>query len=396
MPNLQRAKTLLSNEGVDFVIVSSPPNVRYFTQLKAGIQDVVGWWNSPKMLLFPVSRDMTPVLIVNVMDEWNVLSEKSSLFEPRFYGGFVLEFGGKKDDETKLLERTYRQCIEDRKDAFGRLDEFIASWNGASLTVGFESHHLPTEALELLKKKHPSINFKGVDETLSSVRMIKTEEEVETMKRSAAINIKGLRAILDEIKPGVKEIALGQAYLAKIAGYDARPCYVMVNAGPRSAALIPSYEKPYRIKNGDTVRIDVGCEYKGYCSDISRTIALGKVSEEKRRIIKATTRGYVETEKILKPGLPIRDLFNFAVSTVKSAGIPDYRRTNVGHGLGVEIHELPDLVQQENGVLEKDMVINVETPYYSFGIGGFSCEETVRITETSYDLLTRLERIIEL
>jgi Xaa-Pro aminopeptidase len=64
--------------------------------------------------------------------------------------------------------------------------------------------------------------------------------------------------------------------------------------------------------------------------------------------------------------------------------------------LGVEIHELPDLIPQENGVLEKDMVINVETPYYSFGIGGFSCEETVRITETSYDLLTKLERIIEL
>jgi Xaa-Pro dipeptidase len=393
---MQRAKALLSNEGVDFVVVSSPANVRYFSQLKAGIQDVVGWWNSPKMLLFPVSREMTPVLVVNVMDEWNVLAEKSNLFDPRFYGGFVLEFGGKKDDEIRQLERIYRQCVEDRKDAFGRLDEFIASWNCSSLTVGFEGHQLPAEALGLLKKRHPSINFKEVDDTLSMVRMIKTEEEIQTMKRSAAINIKGLKAILDEIKPRVKEITLGQAYLAEIAGHDARPCYVMVNAGPRSAALIPSYQKPYRIKKGDTVRIDVGCEYKGYCSDVSRTIAVGKVSEEKRRIIKATTRGYVETEKILKPGLPIRDLFNFAVSTVKSTGIPDYRRTNVGHGLGVEIHELPDLAPQENGVLEKDMVINVETPYYSFGIGGFSCEETVRITETSYDLLTKLERIIEL
>jgi Xaa-Pro dipeptidase len=396
LPNLERAETLLANAGVDFVIVSSPPNVRYFTQLKAGIQDVVGWWNSPKMLIYPVSREMTPALIVNVMDEWNVLTARSNLFEPRFYGSFVLQFDGKRNDEIDLLERIYVQCIDDRKDAFGRLDDFFASWGGSSVSVGFEGCHLPTSALGLLKKRHPSADFKEVDDILSSIRMIKTEEEVERMKRSATINIKGFKAILDEIKPGAKEITLGQAYLAEIARYDARPCYVMVNAGPASAALLPSYEKPYRVKKGDTVRIDIGCEYRGYCSDISRTVAVGKVSEEKRRLIHATTRGYVETEKILKPGLPIKELFNYAVSTVKSAGIPDYRRTNVGHGLGVEIHEMPDLVPEANDVLEKDMVINIETPYYSFGIGGFSGEETVRITESSYDLLTKLERIIEL
>jgi len=81
---------------------------------------------------------------------------------------------------------------------------------------------------------------------------------------------------------------------------------------------------------------------------------------------------------------------------VKSAGIPDYRRTNVGHGLGVEIHELPDLVPESDAVLERNMVINVETPYYYFGIGGFSCEDTLRLTENSYDLLFKLPKIIEL
>ena len=396
MPNLQRAKKLLGDQQIDFVIVSSPPNVRYFTQLKAGIQDVLGWWNSPKMLLFPVSRDLTSVLIVNVMDEWNVLHAKSKLFEPRFYGSFVLEFGGKRNSEITELESVYTQCIRDQKDAFARLDEYVSSWKGEALKVGFEGNHMPAQALDRLKKNNPSTTFSPVDETLGLIRMIKSDEEVEVMRRSAAINIKGFRAILDQIKPGVKEITLGQAYLSEIAAHDARACYVMVNAGPASAALLPRYEHAYRIRKGDTVRIDVGCEYGGYCSDISRTVAVGRVSDEKRRIIKATTTGYVETEKILKPGLPISELFDFAMSTVKANGIPDYRRTNVGHGLGVEVHELPDLAPQVKGVLERDMVINVETPYYSFGIGGFSCEETVRITENGFDLLTRLQRIIEL
>jgi Xaa-Pro aminopeptidase len=396
LPNSQRAKALLAKEGIDFVIVSSPQNLRYFTLLKAGILDVVGWWNTPKMLIYPVSREMTPSLIVNIMDEWNVVTAKSSLFEPVFYGSFILQFGGKKNDETSLLERTYKRCIDDRKDAFGRLDDFMNSWGGSSVNVGYEGHHLPSEALNLLKKRHPSANFKEVDDTLSAIRMIKTEEEVEAMKRSAAINLKGFKAILDEIKPGAKEVSLGQAYLAEIAGYDARPCYVMVNAGPESAALLPSYERTYKVKKGDTVRIDLGCEHRGYCSDISRTIAVGKISEEKSRLIRATTRGYVEAEKIVKPGLLIKELFDYAVSTVKSAGIPDYRRTNVGHGLGVEIHELPDLVPESDAVLERNMVINVETPYYYFGIGGFSCEDTLRLTENSYDLLFKLPKIIEL
>ena len=396
MPNLQRAKTLLAKDGVDFVIVSSPPNLSYFTQIEAGIRGVVGWWNMPKMLLFPVSRDLTPTLIVTIMDEWNILREKSNLFEPVFYGGFILKFGDKKNEEIKTLERTYQRCLADRKDAFGRLDEFIRSWNSESLTVGFESHHFPTEALDLLRKRHPSVSFKQVDGTLSLIRTIKTEAEIGTIRQSAAINIRGLRAVLEEIKPGVKEDVLAQAYLREITARHARPCHVMVNAGPKSAALLPAYERSYRIKKGDTVRIDVGCEFKGYCSDVSRTVSVGRVSEEKRRIIRATTRGYVEAEKMLRPGLPIRDLYRFAVSTVRSAGLPDFERSNVGHGLGVEVEELPELTAQASETLERNMVINVETSYYSFGIGGFSCEETVRITENSYDLLTRLERVIEL
>jgi Xaa-Pro aminopeptidase len=396
LPNLRRAKTLLAKDGVDFVVVSSPPNLSYFTQLKAGIQGVVGWWNMPKMLLLPVSKDTTPTLIVTIMDEWNILKEKSDLFEPVFYGGFILKFGGKKNEEIRRLERTYQCCLEDHKDAFGRFDEFVKSWTSESLTVGFESHHLPTEALNLLKKRHPSVNFKPVDGTLGLIRTIKTEQEIETIKRSAAINIRGLRAILDEIKPGVKEITLAQTYLREIATWDARPCHVMVNAGPESAALLPAYERPYKIKKGDTVRIDVGCECRGYCSDISRTVSVGKVSEEKRRIILATTRGYVEAEKMLRPSLPIRELYHFTVSTVKSAGLPDFERTNVGHGLGVEVEELPELTSQSKETLESNMVINVETSYYSFGVGGFPCEETVRVTENSYDLLTKLERVIEL
>lgn len=197
-------------------------------------------------------------------------------------------------------------------------------------------------------------------------------------------HVKAFRAVVEEIRPGVTEIQLMQTYMAEIAKHKATPAFSMIAAGNKSAVIFPTYEKTSRVKKNDTVRLDVGCEYKGYCSDVSRTVEVGNVSAEKKRILRATTRGYTETIKSLRPGLAIKDIFHQAVTTVRTAGIPDYERTNVGHGIGIEVHELPSLSPDQNGVLERDMVLNVETPYYCFGVGGFSCEDTVRITSEGY------------
>lgn len=396
LPNLERAKELLAKEGVDFVAVTSPPNVRYFGQQSPGIQGIVGWWNAPKIVLFPISREIKPILIVNVMDAWDTSRAREPPCEPSFYGDFVLEFGETLDDDMKHLKETYQKSQVDARSAFQLLDDFVTSWNDRlrSLSVGVEGQHLPYLARDILMK-HPQINFISVDETLRRIRMIKTEEEVEMIKKSSAINIRGFKAAVEEIRPGARESTLAQAYLAEISKYDAHPCYTMISAGPRSAVLFPSYDEPYKIKKNDTVRIDVGCEYKGYCSDVSRTVAVGSVSEEKKKIIKATTKGYVETIKLLRPGWAIKDLFDHAVSTVREAGISNYRRTDVGHGIGIDVHELPGLTPHSNEVLEKNMVLNVETPYYCFGVGGFPGEDTARITENSYEMITHLERVIE-
>jgi Xaa-Pro aminopeptidase len=394
---MQRAKEELAKENVDFVAVTSPPNVRYFGQQRAGIQGIVGWWNAPKMVLLPVSKEIKPILVVNVMDAWDVSRARDNPCDPRFYGSFVLEFGETLDDDMKHLKEIYQKSQANPKDWFQVLDEFIVAWNGQSrpLTVGVEGQHFPSMARDVLMNKQPKISFKNVDETIRRIRMIKTADEIERIKQSSAINIRGFKAAVEEMRPGAKESTVGQAYLSEISKHDAYPCYIMISAGPRSAALFPSYQETNRIKKNDTVRIDVGCEFRGYCSDVSRTVSVGTIPEKKRKIIKATTKGYVETIKLLKPGWAIKDLFDHAVSTVKEAGIPNYRRTNVGHGVGIDVHDLPDLVPQSNEVLERDMVLNVETPYYCFGVGGFPGEDTARITQNSYELLTHLERVIE-
>lgn len=348
------------------------------------------------MMLFPVSGDTEPVLVANVMDGPAILGQKETPCETRFYGRFILSFGEKLDEMETQLEQAYTQSTMKPTDAFQLVSDFIRSRSAerASLQIGIEGRHFPSVAKDMLSKKHPRIAFGDIDGTLQQVRMVKTAEEVERIRQSSAINVKAFRAVVEEIRPGVTEIQLMQTYMAEIAKHKATPAFSMIAAGNKSAVIFPTYEKTGRVKKNDTVRLDVGCEYKGYCSDVSRTVEVGNVSAEKKRILRATTHGYTETIKSLRPGLAIKDIFHQTVTIVRTAGIPDYERTNVGHGIGIEVHELPSLSPDQNGVLERDMVLNVETPYYCFGVGGFSCEDTVRITSEGYWLLTHLERQI--
>lgn len=398
MPDYERARSLLAKDTVDLAVVTSPANVRYFSQQRPGVQSIVGWWDAPTMVLLAVSRDRNPLLIVNSMDAPTVLEEKQKPCEPKFYGKFVMNFAEELDEEEDEVRRMYRQCRAQPKDAFQLLFDFIESWGPEDnrLNVGIEARHFPALARDMLRERFPQLHFKNVSHALLRARMIKTEEETEKIKQSSAINVKAFLATVEEIRPGAEERLLTETYVREVQKHGARPVFALINAGRKSAVLFPSYKKSVKIRKGDTVRLDVGCEYMGYCSDVSRTVAVGDVSRAKRRILEATTSGYTQTIKRLRPGLAIREIFEHAVSTVRAAGIPDYERTNVGHGIGIEVHELPNLTPDEDGILEKNMVLNVETPYYCFGVGGFSCEDTVRITEDGCELLTRLRRRIQI
>jgi Xaa-Pro aminopeptidase len=96
--------------------------------------------------------------------------------------------------------------------------------------------------------------------------------------------------------------------------------------------------------------------------------------------------------KTVRPGVRVGDLFVAAVDTIRRSGLPDYRRHHVGHGIGLEMYETPLLVEGSDARLEAGMVINIETPYYESGYGGFQVEDTVLVTEAGGELLTAADR----
>ena len=94
---------------------------------------------------------------------------------------------------------------------------------------------------------------------------------------------------------------------------------------------------------------------------------------------------------ITKPGTRVAELFDIAVETARK-GIPDYQRTHIGHGIGLELYEPPSINPTSEIVLEEDMVINVEPPYYELGLGGFQVEDTIVVTDSGFRFLTTLDR----
>jgi Xaa-Pro dipeptidase len=131
------------------------------------------------------------------------------------------------------------------------------------------------------------------------------------------------------------------------------------------------------LEHGHVIRFDVGCRYLGYHADISRTASFGEPSKKVAQYCRAIEVGLDEAVAAMAPGVEASKVFQTAVEATRKSGIPHYRRHHVGHGIGLDIYEIPMLSPGSKTVLEEGMVFEVETPYYEIGLGGLQVEDTV-------------------
>jgi Xaa-Pro aminopeptidase len=132
-----------------------------------------------------------------------------------------------------------------------------------------------------------------------------------------------------------------------------------------------------RLESGDIIRFDVGGRYRHYRADIARIAVLGEASAKIRTYHHALHRGVQRGIELLRPGMPAAELFAAVVETVRKEGIPHYRRTHVGHGIGLDGYDLPSLSPDSRDLIEENMVLCVEAPYYELGFGGLQVEDMV-------------------
>jgi Xaa-Pro aminopeptidase len=254
--------------------------------------------------------------------------------------------------------------------------------------IGFEQETLPFAEYDQYSKATEAewIPVSGVIEKL---RMIKTDDELLTIRKAAKIADEAFGHILTFIKPGVTELEVSNEleFCMRRLGAAESSFDTIVASGKRSA-LPHGVATGKVIENGDMVTLDFGALFDGYVSDITRTIAVGEPSEELKKIYHIVLEAQQRACSALKPGMTGKEADAVARDYISEHGYGEAFGHSTGHGIGLEVHEGPGLSFRSDTALEPGMVVTVEPGIYVPGLGGVRIEDDVLITEDGCELLT--------
>lgn len=243
-----------------------------------------------------------------------------------------------------------------------------------------------------LEELFKGVEFVAVDEAFSKIRAIKTEREISLIKTAQSVTETAFNEILPFIKEGVTEIEIA-----------ARLEYIMLKNGCELAfdsivAFGENGSKPHahrserKLRRGEFVTMDFGAKYKGYCSDMTRTVALGAVDERKARAYNAVLEANKLAEKAIKIGEKCCDIDAVARNYLAKFSLDKFFSHSLGHSVGVDIHEMPAFSPRCDEVLKEGMIITVEPGVYLEGDFGLRIEDMALVTKNGAEILTHADK----
>lgn len=264
---------------------------------------------------------------------------------------------------------------------------------------GLEQVLLERECLTILEGENlkSMINNAGaqavidakLDDAIKDLRMIKTAEEVKKIEESQAITDAAFEHVLPMIKEGVteRELALEIEFFMKKQGAEAVAFDLIVVAG-KNGSLCHGVPSENTFKKGDLITMDTGALLDGYHSDMTRTVALGKISEEQERVYNKVLEAHMAVIEQLKPGLVCSDVDKIARDIIESE-YPGTFGHGLGHGVGYDIHEHPRFSRFDSTICREGMVITDEPGIYLAGKFGVRIEDMLLVTENGCRSLTK-------
>lgn len=247
-------------------------------------------------------------------------------------------------------------------------------------TVGFDgSYYSYTDyvALQSVLKDKTLTNL-----DFSDIRMIKDKKELELLLKAASIADEAFAKLLEDIRPGQTERSLAGRleYYMRVLGSEKTSFDTIVASGARSA-LPHGIASDKVIEVGDFITFDFGAVYKGYHSDMTRTIALGMANAWQKEIYTIVEEAQLKGVKAAESGMTGRELDEIVRKVITDCGYGDYYVHGTGHGVGLEIHEMPNINKRGTTILQTGMVFTIEPGIYIPGKGGVRIEDTVVLTE---------------
>jgi Xaa-Pro aminopeptidase len=293
--------------------------------------------------------------------------------------------------------RYTQQAHEEVKSArvvVSRKPAFVEGCEGAQKAktriLGFEADQLSCSAYKHLAQiVRGKTRLKPTTGLVEQLRLIKDADEVSQIRASVLLAASLFQTALSVIKPGVPETQVaGELELqARRAGAEKMSFDTIVAAGPRSA-LPHGLASSQPIPAQGFIILDYGVILAGYCSDMTRTVHAGPVSRAHRRMYNAVREAQLASIAAVRPGVETGEVDRVGRQVLKKAGFDTFFTHSIGHGVGIEVHELPRLARGQTQKLAPGMVVTIEPGIYIPEDGGVRIEDMVLVTESGHEVLT--------
>lgn len=351
MNRLELVRMQLEQEGIDALLVESPTNRRYITNFTgtAGVALIT-------------SREAF----------------------------FVTDF--------RYVEQAKNQCegftvIEHENGLSKEINKILKTQKVTS--VGFEKAYTTYEKYDTYREAF-NAELVPVAGIIENLRLFKSRDELKTMQKAAEIADAAFEHIVTYIKPGVREreIANELEFYMRNLGAESSSFDIIVASGERGARP-HGVASNKQVEKGDMITMDFGAYYEGYCSDITRTVAVGEPSDEMQRVYDTVLKAQLKSLEHIKAGMTGVEADAIARDYIYAEGYEGYFGHGLGHGLGMDVHEEPRLSPKGNLQLEPGMVVTVEPGIYLPGKGGVRIEDDIVITEDGNERLTLSEKSLK-
>ncbi|MFQ5676604.1 MAG: M24 family metallopeptidase [bacterium] len=263
----------------------------------------------------------------------------------------------------------------------------------SGLKIGFESLHLRVKDYLELKKALPQLKLIGSERIVEGIASIKEPDEIENIRQAAAICSQVFADVLALIKPGISELDVSAevSYRTRKLGSERDPFEPIVASGKRSA-LPHGISTSQKLSAGDLIIVDFGAVVNGYAADITRTVVLGELTPKQREMAEVVSQALEAAEAAARPGGTGKQLDEVARNYIRERGFGDLFQHSLGHGLGLDVHELPRIGEFSNDPIAAGNVITLEPGLYDAEHGGVRIEDDFVVTNSGVENLTPFSR----
>jgi Xaa-Pro dipeptidase len=356
---LESVRQQIDAHGLDGIALVPGPNMVYVSGIRCHLSE------RPIVLFIPADDD--PAIIIPALEA--IKAREAGIGEERIFAW--------NDDEGYT----------------GAFQQACAHLELADYLLGVEALHMRVLELQTLQRYAPGLQTAHVEDVIAPLRMVKESSEVEAMEKAIAVAEKAMKRLIHRIKIGMAEKQVAAMLMQELLANGAESVAFgpIVSAGPNSAS--PHATPTSRaLQRGDLLVIDWGVFVDDYPSDITRTFAVGAIEPEFAQIYEVVKQANAVGRATARAGVTGAEVDRATREVIEDAGYGEYFIHRTGHGLGLEVHEPPDMSSQNERPLVEGNVFTVEPGIYLPGRGGVRIEDNVVITVDGSHTLTSFPR----